>query len=147
MPPRIFLAEPLDGVVTNRFSLMVTGHVEDDTYAAAIAINGQDLFIELAAARLPFSTEVALQDGANSIEIVAASIRRAACVATPDRAPGPPRPPAEPYGVDQVGIPPHQQARLQGVVFDHSRIIRFSLAGQQMSWSGETPWSFARSCR
>lgn len=142
MPPRILLAEPLDGLVTNRFSLIVTGHVEDDTYAAAIAINGQPIFIELAVARLPFSTEVALQDGANSIEIVAADLlgQRTSQRLTVhlDRH----GPLLSLDGVELLGPPPHQQARLQGVVFDHSRIIRFILAGQQMSWSGETPWRF-----
>lgn len=137
-PPRIVLDGPPDDLLTNRFTITVTGHVEADAYASAIAINGQPLFIELAAPRLPFTTEVTLQDGPNTIEIVAEDLLRQRTLrhltVYLDRH----GPLLSVERVELLGLPPHQQARVQGVVSDHSRITRFVVAGRQMPLPGET---------
>jgi len=62
-PPQIELNNIQDGWLTNRAQITVGGYVEDDTYVAAIAINGQKRFIELAEPRLPFEQEIDLHHG------------------------------------------------------------------------------------
>lgn len=143
-PPRLILRSPVDGLVTNRFTVTVSGDVEDDTYASGIAINGQPVLVELAAPRLPFAEEVPLQDGPNIIAIVAEDLlgQRTTRQLTVhlDRH----GPLVSLEAVELLGAPPHQQARVQGFVSDHSRIIRFVLAGQEMPVSAETAWAFHR---
>ena len=141
-PPRILLASPADGLLTNRFSVTVAGHAEDDTYVAAIAINGRAQFIELAEPRLPFTQEVALHDGANTVDIVAADllghIARQRRTVQLDR-----------QGllvsldsVEVLGAPPLQRARVEGFVADRSRIVRFVLAGRHIPLQPGTDWAF-----
>ena len=126
------LNNPRDGLLTNRFSVTVAGRVEDDTYVAAIAVNGRHQFIDLAESGLPFRQEVALRDGANAIDIVAGDLvgqqARKRLTVHLDRQ----GPLVSLENVDIVGTPPNQRARVQGFVADYSRIVRFVLAGQQV---------------
>src|SRR5262245_4253428 len=73
-PPRIVLESPADGFLTNRFAVTVKGRAEDDTSVAALTINGQPLFVELAVPLLPFTQEVALHEGPNTIDVVAVDL-------------------------------------------------------------------------
>ena len=141
-PPRIQLDSPVDGLLTNRFTVTVTGRVEDDTYASAIAINGQPLFIELATPRLPFAEAIALQDGPNTIDIAAEDLlghrtSRRLTVHLDRHGPL-----LSLEQVELLGEPPHQQAWMQGMVSDQSRITRFVLGGQPMPLHAETTWGF-----
>lgn len=141
-PPRLVLTEPVDGLLTNRFSVTVAGHVEDDTYTAGLTINGQAQLIDLAAPRVAFTTDVALHDGPNTIAIVAEDLlgqRTTQRVTVSLDRHGPLLSLQE---VDLHGTPPHQQARLQGVVADTSRIVRFVVAGQPLDVSTQTTWGF-----
>jgi hypothetical protein len=141
-PPRLGLDSPADGLVLNRFTVTVTGHVDDDTYVSAVAINGQPLLIELAVPHLPFTEEVALQDGPNPIEIMAQDLlgQRTSQRLTVhlDRH----GPLLSLEQVELLGAPPHLYAQVQGVVSDASRITRFVLAGRQMPLLAETAWAF-----
>ncbi|MCZ6871980.1 MAG: hypothetical protein O7G88_00390 [bacterium] len=144
VPPRILLHSPEDGLLTNRFSVTVAGQVEDDTYVAAIAVNGHDQFIDLAEPRLPFAHEVALRDGANTIDIVAGDlvghqVRRQVTVHLDRQGPL--------LSLDAVrlmGAPPQQRVRVEGLVADYSRITRFVLGGRPIALQTGREWDFAQ---
>jgi TolB-like protein len=141
-PPRILLDSPADGLLTNRFRVTIAGRAEDDTYVSAIAINGQAWFVELAAPRVPFSREVALHDGPNVIDIVATDLlgrltRRRITVRLDRQGPL--------VSLDRVvllGGPPSRRARVQGLLSDDSRIVRFQLAGRQVPLRPAREWEF-----
>ena len=73
-PPRLQLDSPPDNLLTNRLTVDVSGQAEDDTSIATLTINGRPLFIELAEPRFTFTQELPLQDGANTVDIVAADL-------------------------------------------------------------------------
>jgi hypothetical protein len=141
-PPRIVLESPADGFLTNRFAVIVRGQAEDDTYVAALTINGQPLFVELAAPLLPFSQEVALHDGSNTIDVVAVDLlghaTRQRLSVYADRQ----GPLVSLEKVELVGQPPQQYARIQGLLSDQSRVRRFVLAGQHIPPQSATEWEF-----
>jgi hypothetical protein len=141
-PPRILITTPADGLLSNFFTVTVSGTVEDDTYVSAIAINGQSLFIELAAPRLPFTQEIALQEGENHIEVVAVDLlgrlARQPLTVQLDRQ-GPL------LSLDQVevaGPPSQRRVRVAGVLADRSRVVRFQLAGKRTTLQPGTTWEF-----
>ena len=68
-PPSINLAALSDSQVTNSFTMKLKGEVEDDSYAEKIAINDDQLFVELSAKKIPFSKQVKLKKGVNEIRI------------------------------------------------------------------------------
>lgn len=140
--PRILLSTPADGLLTNGFAITVTGSAEDDTYVSAIAINGESQFIELAKPHIPFTQEVALQDGANNIEIVAVDLlgrlaRKRITVQLDRQGPL--------VSLDQVeltGSSSQRRARVAGLLSDRSRVVRFQLAGKRMSLQPESEVEF-----
>jgi tetratricopeptide (TPR) repeat protein len=146
-PPRIVVASPQDGLYTRDFTITVQGHVEDDTYVSAVAINGRAQFIELAEPRLAFQQEIALQDGANTLDLVAVDLvgkpARQRLTVTLDRH----GPLVGLERVERLGTPPHQRLRLTGWLSDSSRVVRFVLAGrpltlppgQEWAWQEEVP--------
>jgi hypothetical protein len=142
LPPRILLKGPADGLLTNRFSVTVAGQVEDNTYVAAIAVNGRDHFIDLAEPRLPFTHEVALRDGANRIHIVAGDLvgHQASQQVTVhlDRQ----GPLLSLDDIRMLGAPPQQRIRVEGLVADYSRITRFVLAGRSIALQTGREWRF-----
>ena len=73
-PPRIVLDSPVDGLLTNALTVEVRGRADDDTFVASLAINGQPLLFELAEPHLPVTQKIALHDGPNAIDIVAADL-------------------------------------------------------------------------
>jgi hypothetical protein len=141
-PPRIRLDGPADGLLTNALNVEVTGHAEDDTYVAALAINGREQFVELAQPRLPFARKVALQDGSNTIDIVAVDLQgrqtRQQVTVHLDRH----GPLVSLSQVERLGLSLHTRARVQGFVSDHSPIRRFALAGRQVNLLPGTDGAF-----
>jgi hypothetical protein len=130
-PPRLILDSPSDNFLTNDLSVVVTGHAEDDTYVEALVINGRELFVELAAPHLPFKQEVALQDGVNTIDIVATDLagqqtRQRVQVHLDRHGPN-----LSLQQVEPVGMPP-RRVRVQGALSDRSPIRRFILAGRDV---------------
>jgi hypothetical protein len=139
-PPRIVLDAPRDGLLTNRFSVRVSGQAEDDTYVAAIAVDGQAQFIELAEPRQRFTQEVALHDGANTIDIVAHDLvgrqsRKRLTVYLDRQGPL--------VSLDEVEVlDTPLRVRVHGLLTDYSRIIHFVLAGRQVPLQPGTSWEF-----
>ena len=140
--PRLDLESPLDGQRTNRLSLTVQGRATDDTYVAAVAIQGQELFIELAEPHLVFRQEVALVDGPNVIHVAATDLlrrqTRAQRTVYVDR-----------YGplvslerVTVRGEPAQRRVQVEGSIADQSPIRRFLLAGMTVSVQPETAFEF-----
>ena len=74
VPPRILIDGPLDGLLTSRLTLQVTGRAEADAYVSSIAINGRPLLIELAEPSVTFAQDIALRDGPNPVEIVSVDL-------------------------------------------------------------------------
>jgi Curli production assembly/transport component CsgG/Glucodextranase, domain B len=141
-PPRIVLDRPPDGLVTNRFSVEVVGHVEDEAYVSGIAVDGQALFVELAEPRIPFTREVDLHDGLNTIDIVAVDLlghqAQQRLTVHVDRQ----GPLVSVERVELLGAPYQQQARVQGFLADRSRIQRFVLAGNPVPLQPGPEWPF-----
>ena len=141
-PPRIVLASPLDGLLTNRFSVEVAGYVEDEAYVSGITVDGQALFIELAEPRLTFTQEVALHDGPNTIDIVAVDLlgqqAQQRLTVYVDRQ----GPLVSVERVELLGTPSQQQVRVQGFLADRSRIQRFVLAGNPVPLQVGPEWIF-----
>ncbi len=130
--PRITIDTPGADEVTNRFTITVAGRVEDDTYVAAITIQGRRQFVELAQPQVAFEQAVPLRDGDNTIDIVATDLlgkqtRQSLLVRLDRRGPL-----LSIDGVEVTGTPPHQRARVKGFLSDRSAITRFELAGQAM---------------
>lgn len=131
-PPRIRLHGPADGLLTNALHVEVSGYAEDDTYVGSLSINGHEQFVELSMPRLPFARQVALQDGPNTIAVVARDlqgreIRRQVTVHLDRHAPL-----VSLLRVERLGQAVDTRARLQGVVSDHSPIRRFVVAGRKV---------------
>ena len=141
-PPRIVLDSPPDGLVTNRFSVEVAGHVEDEAYVSGITVDGQELFIELAEPHIPFTQEVELHDGLNTIDIVAVDLlghqAQQRLTVHVDRQ----GPLVSVERVELLGTPSQQQARVQGFLADRSRIQRFVLAGNPVPLQPGVEWTF-----
>ena len=130
-PPRIILASPADGFLTKDLSVTVIGYAEDDTYVETLVINGHEQFVELAAPRLPFKQEIALQDGVNTIDFAATDLfgrptRRRVLVHLDRHGPN-----LSLQQVDLFGVPP-QRVRVQGFLSDRNPIKRFILAGREV---------------
>jgi hypothetical protein len=119
--------------------VQVQGHAADDTYVSAVAINGRPQFIELAESRLPFTQEITLRDGANTVDIVAVDLvgrlARQQLTVTLDRQ-GPL------LSLDRLERLGTQRARLVGLLSDRSRVVRFVLAGQTVSLPPGQEWEF-----
>jgi hypothetical protein len=147
VPPRVLFDSPADGLLTNRFTVMVTGHATDDSYVSGITINGRALFIELADPRLAFAEEVALHDGQNTINIVVedllGQLTSQQLTVYLDRH----GPLLSLKRVERLGTPPNQRVRVQGLVSDSSRITRFVLGGSPVSLQSETAWTFRQEAR
>jgi hypothetical protein len=142
MPPHIVVASPPDGLLTKDFVLTVQGRVEDDTYVSAIALNGRPQFIELAEPRVAFQQALMLQDGPNTLDIVAVdlpgkSVRQRLTV-TLDRQ----EPLVSLERVERLSMPPHQRVRLTGWLFDTSGVVRFALAGRPMALQPGQEWAW-----
>ena len=144
VPPRIVLDTPPDGLLTNRFTVHVTGHAEDDTYVSTIAINGQPLFIELAEPHLAFTEEIILKDGPNTVDIVAEDLLGKQTTQRLTLHLDRHGPLLSLEQVERLGASPHRRVRVQGMVSDHSRITRFVLAGQHVPLQSETASAFYR---
>ncbi len=130
--PRVVIESPRDGELINRLALDVTGYATDDTYVSKVIINGQPLLIELAEPRQAFRRQVVLNDGPNTITVAAVDLqgRQTAEQRTVilDRH----GPLLSVTSVDLLDGERRQRVRIQGVVSDQSRIIRFQLAGQSI---------------
>lgn len=141
-PPRIVLQGIRDGWLTNRAQVTLVGFVEDDSYVAAIAVNGRDRFIELAEPHLPFTQEIALHHGSNTIDIVADDLvgRRARqrLTVVVDRH----GPLVSLTHLDIVGTAPHQRLRIQGFLSDDHDIARFTIAGHALPLQNGSAWGF-----
>lgn len=140
--PRIVLDAPPDGLLTNRFSIRVTGHVEDDFYVAGLSVDGQARFIELSEPRIDFEQDIILEEGANSIEILCTDLvghlaRRRITVTVDRRGPI--------VGLDRAEVirkETRRFARVQGYVADRSGIVRFVVAGNQLPLEPGNEWEF-----
>jgi hypothetical protein len=68
-PPEIEIWSPLPDLLTNAFSVGVSGVIRDDSYVKDIKVNGRPIRLDLAAPTVPFDLEVPLEPGENVIRI------------------------------------------------------------------------------
>lgn len=127
--PRIVIDRPLDGLLTNDLTVAVTGYAEDDTFVESLVVNGQEIFVELAEPRLPFTREIRLRNGLNHIAIMATDVagrqtQQHATVYLDRRGPS-----LSVQSVVRLGAR-SRRVRVQGSLSDRSNIQRFELAGQ-----------------
>lgn len=72
--PTLKISSPLDGEITNNFSVKLTGAVEDDSFVSSISINTLPLFLELSARQVLLDEELALKKGINEIKVNASDL-------------------------------------------------------------------------
>lgn len=141
-PPRIRIATPQDGALTNQLAMMVTGQAEDDTSIAALTINGQACFVELAEPRFAFSQNLPLRDGANTIDIVARDLvggeTHQRLTVYLDRH----GPLVSISQIQTVDALPQRRVRLEGFITDQSRITRLVMAGQHVNLQADASGAF-----
>jgi len=70
-PPDIRLEFSEEEHLTNQTPFQIKGTVRDDQGVAAISVNSNPVFIELAQPAIPFTSSVDLNEGWNTIEIIA----------------------------------------------------------------------------
>jgi hypothetical protein len=70
-PPELLVYTPAAGFVTNHLTTVVSGLACDDTYVQHLAVNDSPIRIDLAAAEVPFRTEVLLGEGENTVRLEA----------------------------------------------------------------------------
>ncbi len=68
-PPIVFIESPGQGLVSNRFSVTVTGMATDDTFVKEIQINNKIVRIDLAGPQIPFHMELPVKAGENAVHI------------------------------------------------------------------------------
>lgn len=68
-PPEIDLWSPSPGLLTNAFSVGVSGVIRDDSFVKDIRVNSRPIRIDLAAPAVPFDLQVPLEAGENVIRI------------------------------------------------------------------------------
>ena len=66
-PPEIDIWSPLPDLLTNAFSVKVSGVIRDDSFVKDITVNGRPVRIDLAAPAVPFDLQVPLGPGENII--------------------------------------------------------------------------------
>jgi hypothetical protein len=73
-PPQISIQAPVDGALTNGFSVLVEGTVTDDTYVKEVQVNGAPIRLDLAATEVSFRKSVSLTPGQNTILVLASDL-------------------------------------------------------------------------
>lgn len=73
-PPSLKIDSPLDGTITNKFAVTLTGNAEDDFFVSSISINTTPFPFELSAKNVRLKKEVPLQRGRNEIKIFASDL-------------------------------------------------------------------------
>ncbi len=68
-PPEIDIWSPLPDLLTNAFSVGVSGVIRDDSFVKDITVNGRPVRIDLAAPAVPFDLQVPLGPGENIIRV------------------------------------------------------------------------------
>ncbi len=68
-PPEVSVESPKPGVVSNGFTLTVTGTATDDTFVKEIRVNGIPVRIDLSAPQIPFVMQVPLKVGENTLAV------------------------------------------------------------------------------
>lgn len=131
-PPRLVLESPTDGLLTRDFALKVQGHAADNTYVSALSVHGRPQFIEVAEPQVPFSQEVTLRDGVNTLEVVAVdllgNVTRQQRTVTLDRQ----GPLVSVSRVEAARGGAAAGVRVEGVCVDSSGLARLMIGGQLM---------------
>jgi hypothetical protein len=73
-PPTLRISSPIEGEITNSFSVKLTGEVEDDFFVSSISINAFPLLLELSAKKVLLEEELALKRGINEIKVRASDL-------------------------------------------------------------------------
>ncbi len=74
LPPSIKIQSPLEGTITNKFSLSLNGEVEDDYFVSSLAVDVIPLPLELSAKKVLLEEQLTLNKGMNEILIQAADL-------------------------------------------------------------------------
>jgi tetratricopeptide (TPR) repeat protein len=139
-PPQLTLTAPHNGLLTNLSTVEVQGTAESRNFVAAVAINGEPLLLETAAVRVPFAVHIPLASGPNTIEVVARDLigneTKTAVRVVVDRE-GPA------VAIERVGAVADGRLRLDGVVYDNSRLGWFQINGRRIPLSGTVESRFS----
>lgn len=143
-PPFISHLSLKDGCTTNLLTIELTGVVEDDTFVSFIAVNGSPLFIELAQQKIPFSKEVSLKRGSNTIQIEARDLTGKTATAAIDvlvDREGPFVVISEPFEDQTVN---GDKVTVKGFIWDESGIASFAIKGKGFDLHGEREFAFSQ---
>ena len=74
LPPSITIDEPLDGSITNSFTVNLRGEAADDYFVSSLKLDSIPSLIELSSKKVPFKKEIALKKGINEIRVYAGDL-------------------------------------------------------------------------
>ncbi len=74
LPPTLKISYPSDGFITNKFSIILKGDIEDDYFVSYLSVNDIPLPLELSAKKVPLEKELNLKRGTNEIKVQAADL-------------------------------------------------------------------------
>ncbi|MCK5503983.1 MAG: hypothetical protein KAJ10_02415 [Thermodesulfovibrionia bacterium] len=74
LPPFITIHEPLDGSITNSFTVNLRGEAEDDHFVSSLKLDSIPSLIELSSKKILFKKEIALKKGINEIRVHAGDL-------------------------------------------------------------------------
>lgn len=143
-PPVISHLSLKDGCRTNLLAINLTGVVEDDTFVSSIVINGSPLFIELAQQKIPFSQEVFLERGGNTIRIEARDLTGKRTTTEIDvlvDREGPLVVIREPFEHETLNA---DKVTVKGFLWDESGIASFAIKGEGFALHGEKEFAFSQ---
>jgi len=130
-PPEIIIETPAHEMISNRFTVTVSGSATDDTYVNEIRVNGIPVRIDLAEPQISFKKDVPLKMGPNRIVVEVRDItgktgkseRKIVCDRT-----GPV------LNIDEIVRISHSDNRylIRGYAHDRSGIRRIRVNGQEI---------------
>jgi uncharacterized caspase-like protein len=143
--PEIQLSSEMDTGPTNAFAFRVEGMAMDDTYVKQIRLNGRDLSIDLAAAKIPFDADIPLQSGSNRIHIEAVDIlgntTELELYVFCDHSG-----PLLNFDTIQRSGAASSSCRIKGVASDSSGILNIHVNGEKLAPAGAKEYEFQYQC-
>ncbi|MBI4698152.1 MAG: hypothetical protein HY758_04390 [Nitrospirae bacterium] len=74
LPPALKISSPYDGFLTNAFSIVLRGDIEDDHFVSSVSLNEIPHPLELSAKKVPLEKELDLKEGLNEIKVKASDL-------------------------------------------------------------------------
>ncbi|MCP4352412.1 MAG: hypothetical protein GY795_43690 [Desulfobacterales bacterium] len=138
-PPEITIISPRSPCLTNALSVLINGVAKDDTFVSGVTVGIEKVRINVSDVEIPFSMEVPVTSGENTIQIFATDLTgktsHTALMVNVDRT-------CPTIGIDMPAegtlIPETRIVHLSGYAYDEdSGIVEVIINGQKFQYAGE----------